>query len=206
MINHAVHIVFFCLCLFLSTASQAEEWKLVNDADSIKVYQQTGVKKDGIKKAKAITASNCQMETIIKVLKDVKSYPSWIPNCKDAKLLSQSSDSAASYVTTIDFPVFMDDRLTVVDTKLSSSQGGNSVKSESKASKQKYNLPAETIRITSYHSIWTFEKQDNRINISYQISVDPGGNVPKWLVNYASQKSIFQMIVSFKKQLKTVEK
>jgi hypothetical protein len=58
------------------------------------------------------------------------------------------------------------------------------------------------VRVPQLKAFWKFTpKPDGTVDAEYQINVNPGGNVPAWIVNMFAIDGPYQSITSMKKLL-----
>lgn len=139
-------------------------------------------------------------ESFLLLLKDTKSVQRWLKQSEDARLLDGSTEHHWKVYTrfTSVWPVSPRDMVTCADVSREES------KIEIKISDCSY-LVSETknyVRIRDVKAVWTLTAKDQGFIIQYQGSANPGGELPKWLVQQLTISSLRSSYVAFKTELK----
>ncbi|MBS1681985.1 MAG: hypothetical protein JST48_09750 [Bacteroidetes bacterium] len=175
---------------------------LRKDQDSIKVYTcNTDTSK--FKSIRTELTVHANLEQLENFILDIKNYIAWQYNTVESKILKKISKSEYLYYVKIEAPWPVADRDMVIRLRtihLTDTQLYISANTESGIIPEKKGL----VRVPTSRSQWTaIEQKKNRIAINYSIQIDPGGNVPSWLVNWVSANAPYR---SFKKLKETLEK
>lgn len=183
-----------CHCLFAQ-----HNCKLRKDEDGIKVYTcSTDTSK--FKSIKAECEVNCSLQKLDSFLLNFENYTRWQFKTTECRVLRKISDSEFVYYAKVEAPWPVSDRDMVVRlrSKRSSRQLMISANSESGVLPEKENL----VRVPASRSQWIItEKSKDKLEIKYAIQIDPGGNVPAWLVNWVCANAPLQSFQALKEQL-----
>ncbi|MGC4021097.1 MAG: START domain-containing protein [Cyclobacteriaceae bacterium] len=201
--NECLRIIsLFSVSLFLSQNLYAQsDCTLRKNQDSIKVYTcNTDTSK--FKSIKAEANVNTSLDKLEKFLLDFPNYKNWQFNTIESRSLKKIADTEFIYYTQIEAPWPVNDRDMVVRFILvrSNKQLIVTANSESNILENKKDI----VRVPASRSKWTItEVSENRVSIKYEIQIDPGGNIPAWLVNWMCANAPYQ---SFKKLRELLEK
>jgi hypothetical protein len=171
--------------------------KLRKDEDGIKVYTcNTDTSK--FKSIKVETELNCSLDNLELCLLDFENYIHWQYNTTESKALKKISDTEFIYYARIEAPWPVSDRDMVV--RLRSQRTGDqlliSANSEPGILAEKKDL----VRVPASRSQWLVkEKSKEHLEIKYEIQIDPGGNVPAWLVNWVCANAPLQSFQALKR-------
>lgn len=158
------------------------EWKLEKNANGIKVFTRKYEGAD-IKEFKAITTVSLPMQKLVDLIEKIDEYPSWQATVESSKLLKQISPTERYLYYTIDMPWPVDDRDIAVLCKKYTLKDG-SIKYTMDAKPDFLELVPDKLRIQKSSGYWLFvPKPENQVKIVYKFYGDPGGELPKAVIN-----------------------
>ena len=175
-------IIILVLIFQNSVLFSQEEWNLNRDSDGIKVYTK---KEEGynFKTFKAIAIVNGTIHQFIEALADVENLPNWAYNVKSAELLEKTGDTLLIYYSIAKAPFPYKDRDGIY---LNRYQWDSKTKTLEVAIKILDDYLEETdkyIRVKGA-GYWKIKVlPSNKMEVTFSMQVDPGGNVPSWLAN-----------------------
>lgn len=196
-------ILFFAFAFLLPTKKTEDEkkWIFLKEKDGIKVFYHHSTK-NTINEVKILTTFKTNLSTITEVFKDVESYPKWVYKAQNSNIVKKISPLEIEYYNHLDFPWPIDDREIVIHNTISQNQKTKILTSISRASNTAIPKNNKYVRITEFHSKWTFIPLNNGlINGEYIFKSDPGGNIPVWLINLSLDEGPIKTITNFKIQL-----
>lgn len=172
--------------------------KLRKAENGIKVYTcDTDTSK--FKSIKVECELKCSLDKLETCLLDFENYTQWQFNTVESKTVKKISDSEFIYYTRIEAPWPVNDRDMVVRfrSKRLVDQLTISANSERGIIEEKDGL----VRVPASWSQWVAkEKSKGVVEIRYSIQIDPGGNVPAWLVNWVCANAPLQSFQALKKR------
>ena len=179
------HIFFFSLVMLISAPMFGVEnpWYLEREEDNIDVYI-ARIKGSTVKTFRGVITVDSSLNSVLSVIADASSYPRWLYHCRSAKMIKiVSYDEVFSHVVT-DMPWPFIDRDSVIHSiKTQNVSTGKVTIRISEKPEMIVKIP-NTIRISNINGLWELTPlQNGRLKILFQMSVDPGGSIPKWLVN-----------------------
>jgi hypothetical protein len=188
-----IFTIFFSF-VFLSGISQ--NWKLDKNKDGIKVYLAENPKSK-FKSIKVETTLPGTYDKLIAILTDIDRLKGWVYNTKMSYLIKKLSPYDLYYYTETSIPWPMENRDAVVHLRImrDSLQRFMKVISEN----ENRFVPEKEGKVRVVHSLinWYVTMPTAKtISIVYTFDVDPGGNLPAWLVNSFADKGPYE---SFKK-------
>ncbi len=162
------------------------EWKLKKFGDGVAVYNRD-LDYTSIKELKAVTQIHTSISSIIALLNERETYPEWVYRCGKSMLVKKISDSEGIYYQSVLAPWPVDNRDFVVDVKVVQDSKTKVVTQFSNNLPNFFPLVSNHVRITEFKASWTFTPLKNgMVNCEYELLVNPGGNVPAFLVNMAA--------------------
>lgn len=196
-------IVFFLLillvCAGFSTFFQLDsEWQLKKYENNVAVYNRE-IPNSNIKELKAETQIKTSLSSVIALLNDRETYPQWVYKCGKSIMLKKISESEAIYYQTVLAPWPVDNRDFVVDVKVLQDAVTKEVKQYSTCLPTYIPPFPGHVRITVFNAVWTLTPLKNgMVKCEYELLVDPGGNVPAWLVNLAAIDGPFETTLNLR--------
>ena len=189
--------ILFVLIGTQSIALAQSECKLRKDEGGIKVYTcNTDTSK--FKSIKVECTLNCSLDKLESLLLDFDNYVQWQFNTTESKALKKNSDTEFVYYARIEaqWPVSDRDMVVLLRSVRTLNELHVSANSERGILAEKKDL----VRVPASRSQWIVtEKSKNQLDVKYAIQIDPGGNVPAWLVNWVCANAPLQSFQSLKK-------
>ena len=175
--------IFLLLLITSSQGLTTNSWQLSKDKDGIQVHirhNPTSV----IKTFKGTMAINSRLSSLVAAIQDTQAYPRWLHKCKSASTIKTvGNNQIYSYVVTgMPWPVA--DRDSIVHSVLTQNKSNNQTIIKLTSEPNMLPLKQGMVRIQSLTGQWLLTPlTKGDVSVTYEMSVDPGGNIPKWLVN-----------------------
>lgn len=129
----------------------------------------------------------------------------WMKNCAGAATLQYgAAGSGIVYNRTGSPAPFIDDRDIVLDVKSAVSAADKTLRVDFAQTTHPKMPPVEgVVRMPQLRGHWLLRQVGpNRTNVTYQVRADPGGSLPKWLVNWVNKKLPYHTIAGLRDQTK----
>lgn len=201
------HFLLLLLLTFLLLTSESfangnQKWRLEKNEEGIQVYLRDTVG-SALKSFKGTMTIKSSLSSLLKVIKDTDSYPRWLHNCQSAKNLKQNGNSnSINYVVT-NMPWPVADRDLVVASSLTQNKSTKRIEIKLQAKPKFLAKVAGKVRIEKMNGRWLLTPTGNdNINVIYEMSIDPGGNIPKWVVNSMALDLPFYTLRNLRKIVK----
>ncbi|MEK1939244.1 MAG: START domain-containing protein [Pseudomonas sp.] len=169
------------LGLMASAVAQAEDWKVAKDEDGIKVFL-SEVPGSQYKAYRGVTTIKSDIKTLRALQEDVSGSCQWIFQCSEQKLLKSEGAESWTYTRfSPPWPVTPRDSIIHVTTT-EEADGTVLRKLEGLPTYQ----PEEKgfVRVTKVDGFWKMvPKGAGQVEVTYQVTTEPGGSVPSWLAN-----------------------
>ncbi len=179
-----VALILFTLFGFKKD-KQEGVWELKKMESGIAVYTRLA-ENSKFKELKSVFQVKTSLSSFVALLTDFESYPQWVYRCGKSKTIKKISAQEFMHYQTVMAPWPVDNRDVVIQIKLAQDPITKVV--TQKASAIADSLPAldSHVRIKTFNAQWTLTPNKNGIlDVEYHLMVDPGGNIPAWLVNLA---------------------
>ena len=193
---------FLCLILlvFISNVVDANSsWRLNKHEEGIQVFLRD-TSGSPLKSFKGSMMINGSLSSIISVLADTESYPRWLYNCRSAKNIKRINDKQSVNYLVTDMPWPVADRDMIVSSTLTQNLKTKRVEIKLQAKPRLLPNVADKVRIEKMQGRWLLTPiAKNKVNIVYEMSIDPGGNIPKWMVNAMAVDLPFETLNKLRK-------
>lgn len=191
------------LLLLVSELSVAETaWQLDKDEDGIKVYVQER-QDSAVKSFKGEVTISARLTSVVSALEDTNAYPQFLHNCKKAKNLKIISHSESYKYIVTDMPWPVEDRDMIVHSVMSQNKASKVVTIKLNAASKQIAHKKGLVRIKNMVGSWSLiPDAKGQIKVTYEMNIDPGGSLPKWLVNSLVVDIPFHTLRKLRNQLK----
>lgn len=183
------------------SALVAQNWSLKKDQDSIQVYT-AHAEGSKFKRIRADFTIRTNREKLFEKLLNADQYVEWQYNTLQSRVLEKISSREILYYNEVDAPWPVSNRDLVIRLKIEETPGDASFRiitySESGVMAAKDGI----IRVPSSRGEWKVsESSDGKLKVRFEMQIDPGGDVPAWLVNLTSALAPYQTFLNLKKML-----
>ncbi len=170
------------LLLNLSVTNAQEDWKQIREKQGITVFTRSNPNMD-FKEFRSKMIINGTLEQFLSVLYDVDGLSSWGYNVKKAHLVSSEGDTIQVYYAEAKapFPYKNRDGVYLNRFRWNSKERELFVEIEMPDGliPEKENL----VRMEGYGSWVVRELDRGKLEITFQMQMDPGGSIPAWMAN-----------------------
>ena len=203
MSNKVSIIIILCSFILSSTNTLAQEkWKLAKDKDAIKIYTRS-IEGTRLKEYKGEAILSATIEQLYNYLIKVENYQDWVYECKESTLISKVDDKEYIYYSIYKMPWPFYNRDIVTKMVVSGSNEEKQIITlETKLIEGIIEKKEKLKRIPVYYEITTLVQQENRsVKMIMEGYIDPGGNIPKGIMNMFIAEGPYKSIINIKKIL-----
>jgi len=198
-------IVLFISVLLSNSLFAQQDWKLVKDENGIKVYSRM-VPGSAIKELKTVAKINAKAESFVAVLADVTAQPKYVYSCIESKLLSYTNKQKQIYYQHIYVPWPLTNRDGVFFQQIQQDSITKIITVSAKLLPGYVPTYEDRVRIPKMNSVWTIYPDPNGGIIGeYYISINPGGDVPSWIVNLFIEQAPIESVAQLRKVVELPE-
>lgn len=179
-----------------------EDWELSRDSDGIKVHTKM---EEGysFKSFKANSKINGSVHQFIDVLLDIENFPDWGYNVESAKLLERLGDTVQVYYSIAKAPFPYKNRDGIYLNRSKWNAKTKTLLIDIEVLYDYMDLDDKYIRVKGYGYWKVIVLSENKIDVTFFMQVDPGGNVPSWLANMFVDGTPYHTLLNLKE---TIEK
>jgi START domain len=197
--------IFLILLLLLSLGGQSQDkWKLRLDEQGIRVFT-SELDTIQYRKVRIQMQVNGTIENFKKVFFDVNRHKSWVYKCDVSYLLRRISENELYYYSQLDVPWPASNRDMIVRILWKEDRKTGNVQIEGNGYPQFIPPKKDFVRIPLQIAEWNIRPVSaGKIQVEYQILVDPGGNVPAWILNLFIAKAPYETFRNLRKQVEAI--
>ncbi|GAB3927763.1 START domain-containing protein [Mucilaginibacter myungsuensis] len=192
----------FLLLIIITTNTSAQNWKLTTDADGMKIYM-AEVAGSKIKAIKVELELNATQSQLVAVLMDANTCVEWVYGFKSSKLIRQVSPSESYYYAEVNLPWPAENRDYVAHLTATQNPDTKVVTIDAPAVLGFVPIKKGIVRVERSVGKWVISPLSaDKIHVVYTLQLDPGGNIPAWLVNTFATQAPTNSFKKLKEQLK----
>ena len=178
------------------------KWKPISKENGMIIYEGKSAN-SSFKSVKVECIFEGTFDKLLSELTNVHQHPEWVYNNKSASLLKKVSPSEFYYYSETSLPWPLSNRDAILHTTIRRDSLNRFLMVRSVAEAAYAPEKAGKVRIRSSNVNWYVTMPSvNTIHIVYTLEVDPGGNVPAWLVNSFVEKGPYESFKKLKSRLR----
>jgi len=199
--HQRIIIVFAFLLVNLSLTSTID-WELRKSSKGIFVYTKQSPNSD-IKEVKCVTNFQSNLKNLVYFIKDISAHPQYIYQCKNSFIIKIVNDSELYYYHETAAPWPVANRYGVIYYKITQNNITKVVSIKSNGVLGMYPNQPDLVEVPVLTANWTFTpKSDGTVDGEYYLYLNPGGNIPSWLINLFVVDGPYNTITNMKEMLK----
>jgi SHS2 domain-containing protein len=188
-------LIFYTVLFFFILPE--DDWQEKLNKNGIIVYVKS-TEASKIKSTKSVETINASIEKVKSILLDIAKYPDWVFKCSRAEILSKTNDSGFYYYQYTEAPLTISDRDMILLLKIS--EKVEEIIITIKAEPGKIPEKKGVVRIALFDSIWTLRKVKDKTEVTNEITTDPGGSIPAWLINSVITSGPYSTMLNLKEK------
>ena len=201
MITLKFLIITALTCLPFSYVLAQDNWELKKNEDGIAVYSR-GIANEKLKEIRVVCELPGTTAQLKEILQNVTGHSRWVYLTKKTNLVKKVNDRTLIYYSASDMPWPVTDRDLIVELTITEvpASGNLSIRAKSVSDY----LPPTKGYVRVPHSLATWEVvplPNNKLKIDYTFRVDPGGDIPAWMVNAAATTGPYNTFVKLRELL-----
>lgn len=195
-------VTLLVLLLTGSLRSTAQtEWTLKKDANAIRAYTKS-TEDSPIKSIRATLEFDVPLSAVLALVTDISSYPTWIYHCRQSTIIRQISPTSGIFRHVTEAPWPIEDRDHVSLYEISRDEHTHVVTMRSHVVSGIYPEQKGYIRLKKSHATWIFTPVgEHKVAATYELSFDPEGSIPVWLINMFITDGPFQSLSKMKEKV-----
>lgn len=200
-IKHHRNLIVFTFLLINLSFTSSINWELRKSSKDIFVYTRQGLVSD-IKEVKCVTNFQSNLKNLVYFIKDISAHPQYIYKCKMSYILKNVNDSELYYYHETAAPWPVANRYGVIYYKITQNSQTKVVTIKSNGVLGMYPNQSNMVEVSALTASWTFTpKSDGTVDGEYYIYLNPGGQIPSWLINLFVVDGPYSTITKMKEML-----
>jgi len=159
-----------------------QEWKQIRQKEGITVFTRSNPGMD-FKEFRSSMIIKGTLDQFLSVLYDIEGLSSWGYNVKSASLIRREGDTVQVYYTEAKAPFPYKNRDGVYLNNFRWNAEERTLRVEIKMPEGLIPVKENLVRMEGYGSWVVREKDNEELEITFQMQMDPGGNIPAWMAN-----------------------
>jgi hypothetical protein len=201
MIKNCFKYSWLLFILMFQNVLAQEDWEMVKEEDGIKVYTKP-VSTSDFKAFKATMTIDESIQSFLSVLYDIEGLTSWGYKLEDASLLKKSGDSLQIYYAEAKVPFPYKNRDGVYANTFKWDANAKILHVEIKLL-DKYIAEKEGLVRLTGKGYWKAKVlSSGKLEIVFEMEVDPGGGIPAWMANMFADDSPYYTMLELQKVVK----
>jgi hypothetical protein len=183
------------------TLAQEADWKKVKEKDGIEIFNRKNDNSE-FKEFVSRTVIDGTVNEFLAVLYDVEALRVWGYKIKEAELIRRDSESLQVYYAIAKAPFPYKNRDGVYLNRFRWDPLKRTLVVDIELLEDELAEKEDLVRMKG-HGFWRVkELSDDRIEVEFQMQMDPGGNIPAWLSNMFSGDTPYFTIKGLKNAMK----
>ncbi len=194
-----IKLIFCLVVVSYSMYAQANDWQLVEDDLGIKVFRKNSPDSQlDLIKAEAIIEDN--ILHLASIMGDIENFSDWMFACIDSHVIGKEKINNFKLYYVHETPWPYKNRDVVLDVFTTKDEDINWFKVAMKSVDYYYASSDDLVRMESMNGNWYFQKvSDVQTKVSFELFVDPSGNVPFPFVNSGNVKVVLETFKGLKR-------
>jgi START domain len=195
-------IVFFAAELFFFAGyAQEPPWQLKKFENGVAVYSRQA-KNSNFKELKAEVYLQTSLNSIVALLEDRAAFPEWVYKCSNSHIIKQVTENEMYCYQYVEAPWPVEDRDICIHIYIEQNPKTKEVIQTATCVPNYIPSVKNVVRVKEFKAKWILTPMANgQVKCYYELLVDPGGNVPAWLVNLAALDGPYETTWNMKTQV-----
>lgn len=192
------------------TASANRDWEASTSTNGVQLYLRD-YPDSGLPEFKGVTVLDASMASVIAVLLDVQAYDEWVHQCERAFVLA-SINPREQYIYQVNKIPWARDRDIILRAELSYRDNGRNIRIAVSATPdfcQTHDIAnceridtGRFVRVEQSKGSYYLEQlAANRVRVTWQQHIDPGGRIPAWLARPQIKELPLKTLANLAKQV-----
>ncbi|HXD79062.1 MAG TPA: START domain-containing protein [Puia sp.] len=198
--------LLICLLTLPAFTADRNDWVLKSDKDGIHVYSRRS-DCSRFNDTRVDLDLPGTVEQLAAILRDVDRYPDWVYSTRNTNIIQQVGRNEVVYYAVIGTPWPAEDRDYYADLKLNFNAADQSMTVLSVGLKNFRPEKKDFVRVPMSRACWTVRTESaHKIHLQYTLQIDPGGEVPAWILNHFSTRAPIETFSNLKKKLEDLNR
>ena len=198
--------LLICLLTLPAFTADRNDWILKSDKDGINVYSRRS-DLSRFNDTRVDVDLPGTIDQLAAILRDVSHYPNWVYATRNTQIIHKLNEDEVIYYAEIGTPWPATDRDYYADLKLTVNPANHSMTVLSVSLKDFRPEKKDLVRVPMSRSFWSVSTTSaHKIHLQYILEIDPGGEVPAWILNHFASRAPLETFSNLKKKLEDLNR
>ena len=189
--------LFFCVSSFYAQ----NDWKLAKESDGIKVYTMPS-EKSKFDQNKGVVILDASVEDFIAAIHDLEHFKEWGYKVKSVDVLERYGDTLQIYYSVAKVPFPYKDRDGTYANRFKWNASQKTLEVSIEVMEDYLELKSDLVRVEGSGKWIVKELSENKIEVTLQMEINPGGSIPAWLSNMFVEDSPYITLKNLREKIK----
>lgn len=200
--NNKLKIIALFIIIFHGSFIVAQkDWKLVKENKGIQVFTKSTDHFD-FKTFKAHIILDASVQSFVAVLNDIEYFKDWGYKIKESSLLKRKGDSVQIYYSVAKAPFPYKNRDGIYLNRFKWTSNNNTLWVDIEILDDYLDVKNNLVRVKGQGFWKVIVLPIGQLDITFQMQLDPGGNVPAWMANIFVDDSPYYSLLNLKEVIK----
>ncbi|MGA9269467.1 MAG: START domain-containing protein [Lutimonas sp.] len=185
---------------FVSGLFAQEDWNQIRDKEGITVFTRSNPGMD-FKEFRSSMIVDGTLDQFLAVLYDIEGLSSWGYNVKKASLLRREADTIQVYYTEAKAPFPYKNRDGVYLNRFTWNSEERKLHVDIVMPEDLMPEKENLVRMEGYGSWLVHDRKDGKLEITFQMQMDPGGSIPAWMANMFAGDTPYHTLLGLRKAM-----
>ena len=193
------------LIMIIASDLYSQSWDFVKEKDGIKLYTRKEAN-SALKSFKGVTVLHTQMDKLSTMIGNVQNTSWWDENVRNIQVLAFETEKFIRYYLVYHVPWPLMDRDLCVEAQINTDPVTGTRTVTAHPLLNVIPEKPDLVRIKNYWQRWTLQPIDkNTILVTLEGTVDPGGNIPTWLINMVIVETPLKIIRGIRERVQEIK-
>lgn len=193
------------LIMIIASDLYSQSWDFVKEKDGIKLYTRKEAN-SALKSFKGVTVLHTQMDKLSTMIGNVQNTSWWDENVRNIQVLAFETEKFIRYYLVYHVPWPLMDRDLCVEAQINTDPVTGTRTVTAHPLLNVIPEKPDLVRIKNYWQRWTLQPIDkNTILVTLEGTVNPGGNIPTWLINMVIVETPLKIIRGIRERVQEIK-
>lgn len=198
----AILLIGFLLPLLAVGQKHTDDWKLEKNKNGIRVYSRYPTD-SRLKEVKVQCEVRGTLAQLAAFISDIDRYPEVVYRVRNAYMVKRVNDREFYFYNETSMPWPAHNRDLVIHMLFQMDPATQTMRVQASNAPGMVPEKPGIVRVPFWHSLWTVtDMGEHRLRVEYAFRVDPGGELPLWLINATVAIGPYQSFAALEEHLK----
>lgn len=199
MLKKSLLILFISCSIFRINAQ--DDWKLAKEGQDLKVYTKASDNSE-FNQVKGVLQLDASIESFIAILHDLENFHEWGYRVKDVDILERVGDTIQIYYSIAKAPFPYKNRDGIYANIFSWNPEKSELEVRIEMRDDYMELNSGMVRVKGSGKWLVSLLPNNKLEVTLQMQMDPGGGIPAWLSNLFIEDSPYHTLKNLREKIK----